>query len=222
MGVVPPWCKVVSPSGGMLETRRTYYEIIDWIPFIVGNPGDKIKISFLVCASDLFSVYDEIGQTWYRDSVDFGIYGSYLGGELDRFYIFSRIEGDPNCAGWYEDAIEYPDFCNYYFLYGNFKDLKWYQVEFEKVIPSPWVGLDQWRVQIMVDQVQYYQGPSNSVFWFDEFKVFLNDVVIWERNFDPPPDVDPPPISEGDQIVKASKTPWVRYDKPVPECTGEE
>ncbi len=222
MGVIPPWCQVFVPSGGMLESRRTYYEVIDWIPEIVGNPGNKVKISFLVCAVDIFAYYVEEWDTWYRDAVDFSINLSRIGDEQDRVYLNARVAGHTECLGFHEDEIFYPDICNYYLLIGLFKDLKWKYVEFEKVIPEPWTNLNQWRVQIMLNQVQEYQGPSNSVFWFDDFKVYHNDTIIWEKKFDPPPGEDPPPIQEGYQIIKANNSPWERWEKPAPECTGDE
>lgn len=221
-GIVPHWCRLIGPVGPVLETRRAYYEVMDWISDAFGVYGDTVKISVLFCSVDLRAEYYEPYELWVRDTFDFSVNLSRIGDEQDRVILNIGVYGDPACSGWQEWISEWPGWYNYYYLTGYFKDMHWHLIEYEKVIPPPYDELNQWRVEIRVDQEALLGYTSDSVMWFNQFKVYHNGNVIWERNLGPEPDEDPPPKEIGSSIIRANNTPWERWGRPEPECFGGE
>lgn len=219
-GITPPWCSVIAPSGPVLETHRYYIFDMPQFSDIVASHGDKVKISLLFCASDLTAYYYEDWDEWIREYFTFSVGLKNMYDELDRFYLNVGVFSDAACKGFEEYVSEEPGYYSYNDYVGYFKDLNWSLIEYEKVIPEPFVNLNSWRVQLILEQDLYGFSESNSVMWFNHLCIHHNDVLIWQKNFGSVPEVDPPPVENGSSVIRANKSPWTRWNRAAPICPG--
>lgn len=220
IGVIPGWCLPPITTGPVLEARRTFYDFLDYIPDLVCNAGDRIKISLFFSAVNMYAAWHDPWGIWILDSMDFSIGLSRIGDFQDRVNLHLGVYGDLTCAGWTEQVSEVPGVYNFYTKLGYYKDMLWRLVEFEKVIPAPHTNLDQWRVHVTINQEHGIDHISDSIMWFNRFSLFQNGGLVWTLDLGPEPDIDPAPLDSGTNIIRSNNEPWGRWGRPAPTCTG--
>jgi hypothetical protein len=212
------------PQGGMLEMRGTNWDVhyYDYIHDIDTNMRheDTVKLSFLVSAVDLY--YDEWwDDDWLEidaDSLRFNLEFIPLFNELSSAAIYLSFSGGETNEGW---DVHIEDFLGeFHSVNGRFVDAYWYRVEYEMTIPEMFNDDRITQVLFNIESNQHTATP-NSIIWLDDVRVYHNDNLLFNLNYEapatnPPPLPADPPWGQGFQIVEADPTPWVRYGREAP------
>lgn len=224
-GLVPNWCKALGPAGPMVEVKNTNFSHVTQIDNLPAVHGDRIKITYLVCASELFPGAP-VGESYEpRDSLYVNVILASAPEEEEPhsfLTLYAMVLGEDHCRGWQETILHPTPYAEQRWKQGFFKDLRWHVVEQEATVMFPRQNMTRWYINMGVFLKKSLPVQSNGVVWLNWVTVFLNDIPVWELNLGKAPETDPEPKETGWSIIKANIAPWERWSRPAPECTGKE